>query len=311
MHNAFFLNDYLAATSKLKTEILIESGDTGTEIAQKLFNSGVIKQTKIFIKIAINQKKSNAISPGLHEIDLKISAQAALEQLLDPARKRGVFGFGEGLRKSEILALLEKSKLVSGKVSKLPKPNDLYGTNNLEGFLFTAQYSFAPGTTFDEAITQMIDRFYLAAKSSKIEEGYLNYSPYQLLIIASMVQAEGDVQDFAKISRVIYNRMKIGMPLQINATIDYATNTRGKIRLPYKRLEIGSKYNTYKYRGLPPTPIGNPGEDAMIATVNPEKGDWLYYVTVKPNDTRFTKDFNEFNKWANEFRANEDAGLFG
>lgn len=131
MHNAFFLNDYLAATSKLKTEILIESGDTGTEIAQKLFNSGVIKQTKIFIKIAINQKKSNAISPGLHEIDLKISAQAALEQLLDPARKRGVFGFGEGLRKSEILALLEKSKLVSGKVSKLPKPNDLYGTNNL------------------------------------------------------------------------------------------------------------------------------------------------------------------------------------
>jgi UPF0755 protein len=298
-------------SSNLKTKILIESGDTGTDIAKKLYQSGVIKVTKVFIKIAINQKKSNSISPGVHEIDLKISAQAALDQLLEPTRKLGVFGFVEGLRKAEILNLLEKSKLVTGKLSQSLMPDEAYGTKNLEGFLFPAQYSFTPGTTFDEAITKMVDRFKLAARASNLDKGYLNYSPYQLLIIASMVQAEGDTQDFAKISRVIYNRMKIGMPLQINATIDYATNTRGKIRLPYKRLEIDSKYNTYKYRGLPPTPISNPGEDAMIATVGPENGDWLYYVTVKPNDTRFTKDFNEFNKWANEFRANEDAGLFG
>lgn len=310
-HNAFLLNDYIQTSSNLKTKVLIESGDTGTDIAKKLYQSGVIKVTKVFIKIAINQKKSNSISPGVHEIDLKISAQAALDQLLDPTRKLGVFGFVEGLRKTEILTLLEKSNLVTGKLSQSSTPDESYGTKNLEGFLFPAQYSLTPGTTFDGAITQMIERFKLAARSSKIDKGYLNYSPYQLLIIASMVQAEGDTQDFAKISRVIYNRMKIGMPLQINATIDYVTNTRGKIRLPYKRLEIDSKYNTYKYRGLPPTPISNPGEDAMIATVNPENGDWLYYVTVKPNDTRFTKDFNEFNKWANEFRANEDAGLFG
>lgn len=311
LHNAFLLNDYIQTSSNLKTKVLIESGDTGTDIAKKLYQSGVIKVTKVFIKIAINQKKSNSISPGVHEIDLKISAQAALDQLLDPRRKLGVFGFVEGLRKTEILTLLEKSNLVTGKLSRSSTPDESYGTKNLEGFLFPAQYSLTPGTTFDGAITQMIERFKLAARSSKLDKGYLNYSPYQLLIIASMVQAEGDTQDFAKISRVIYNRMKIGMPLQINATIDYVTNTRGKIRLPYKRLEIDSKYNTYKYRGLPPTPISNPGEDAMIATVNPENGDWLYYVTVKPNDTRFTKDFNEFNKWANEFRANEDAGLFG
>ena len=125
-----------------------------------------------------------------------------------------------------------------------------------------------------------------------------------------MVQSEGDPVDFAKISRVIYNRLKIGMPLQINATIDYALNLRGNIRLPYKRLEIDSKFNTYKYRGLPPTPISNPGEEAMAATVNPASGDWLYYVTVKPRDTRFTKSYDEFLGWANEFRKNEKAGLF-
>ena len=258
-HNAFLLNDYIQTSSNLKTKVLIESGDTGTDIAKKLYQSGVIKVTKVFIKIAINQKKSNSISPGVHEIDLKISAQAALDQLLDPTRKLGVFGFVEGLRKTEILTLLEKSNLVTGKLSRSSTPDESYGTKNLEGFLFPAQYSLTPGTTFDGAITQMIERFKLAARSSKLDKGYLNYSPYQLLIIASMVQAEGDTQDFTKISRVIYNRMKIGMPLQINATIDYVTNTRGKIRLPYKRLEIDSNYNTYKYRGLPPTPISNPG----------------------------------------------------
>ena len=161
-----------------------------------------------------------------------------------------------------------------------------------------------------QLVDQMIDRFYIAAKNTGIDKGFKNYSPYELLIIASMVQSEGDLTDFPKIARVIYNRLEIGMPLQINATIDYATNTRGKIRLPYKRLDTNSKYNTYKYRGLPPGPISNPGEKALEATVNPASGDWLYYVTVKPNDTRFTKSFDQFNIWANEFRKNEDAGLF-
>ena len=106
-----------------------------------------------------------------------------------------------------------------------------------------------------------------------------------------------DEQDFSKIARVIYNRLEVGMPLQINATIDYAMNLRGKIRLPYKLLEIKSPYNTYRYRGLPPGPIGNPGQAALEAAVNPANGQWLYYVTVKPSDTRFTKSYDEFLVW--------------
>ena len=310
IHNAFLLNDYKNTTAVDKVEILIEPGDSGSEIAQKLQKAGVIKAEKVFYKIAINDKRSKSITPGIHEIDLEISASAALDQLLDPKRNRGLFGFIEGLRKSEVLELLAKSKLVSGKYSGTTKISELYGTSNIEGFLFPAQYSIYPGSTFDQAIDQMVDRFYVAAKNSAIDKGFKNYSPYELLIIASMIQSEGDLNDFPKIARVIYNRLEIGMPLQINATIDYATNTRGKIRLPYKRLETNSKYNTYKYRGLPPGPISNPGEKALQATVNPASGDWLYYVTVKPNDTRFTKSFEQFNIWANEFRKNEDAGLF-
>ena len=309
-HNTFLLNDYLETSSGQKVEILIESGDTGTKIAEKLYNSGVIKASKVFYKIAINQKRSNSISPGIHEIDLKISAKAALDQLLDPKRNRGVFGFIEGLRKNEIFDMLKKSNLVSGNLSAGVKPDKIYNTSNLEGFLFPAQYSFTPGTSTDSAVNQMIARFNLAAKTSKIDQGFNGFSPLELVTIASIIQAEGDPQDFTKIARVIYNRLKIRMPLQMNTTIEYAANLRGKIRLPYKELEVNSRYNTYKYQGLPPGPIGNPGQDALNASVNPESGDWLYFITVKPQDTRFTNSYNQFNIWANEFRNNEKAGLF-
>ena len=310
IHNRFLLNDYRSTTSSSKVEIVIKDGETGTQIAQKLEKAGVIKTSKVFYKVAINDKRSNSISPGIHEVNIKISARAALDQLLDPKRNRGLFGFIEGLRKSEILDLLVKSELVSGKLSPAVKPDALYETSNLEGFLFPAQYAFAPETVIDDAVKQMVQRFNLSAKETKVDLGYKGFSPYELVTIASIVQAEGDPQDFKKIAQVIYNRLKIGMPLQMNTTIEYAANLRGKIRLPYKELEVNSKYNTYKYRGLPPGPIGNPGEAALNASVNPESGDWLYFITVKPQDTRFTKSYDQFNIWADEFRKNEKAGLF-
>ena len=206
--------------------------------------------------------------------------------------------------------MLKKSNLVSGNLSASVKPDKIYKTSNLEGFLFPAQYSFAPGTSTDTAVNQMIQRFNLAAKTSKIDQGFNGFSPFELVTIASIIQAEGDPQDFTKIARVIYNRLKIKMPLQMNTTVEYAANLRGKIRLPYKQLEVNSRYNTYKYQGLPIGPIGNPGQEALSASVNPESGDWIYFITVKPQDTRFTSSYSQFNIWANEFRDNEKAGLF-
>ena len=189
-------------------------------------------------------------------------------------------------------------------------PDQKWGTTNIEGFLFPAQYAFGPGTTVDQAITAMLQRFERAAIASKISDCYEDYTAYECLIIASIAQAEGDTQDYTKIARVIYNRLAIGMPLQMNTTVEYAAKLRGQIRMSYKQLEINSKYNTYKYRGLPPSPIGNPGEAAMKASVNPAEGDWLFFITVKPQDTRFTKSIDQFNIWADEFRKNEEAGLF-
>ena len=205
------------------TGIVTKEARFSYSIAEKLKEFGVIKAEKVFIKIAINDKRANGISPGLHELDLGISAQSALEQLLDPKRNRGLFGFVEGLRKNEIFDLLAKSKLVTGKYSGNAKIDPLYKTKDVEGFLFPARYSIVPGTTFDQAVDQMIQRFYISAKQSGIENGYRGFSPFELLIIASMTQSEGDIVDFPKIARVIYNRLEIGMPLQINATIHIQT----------------------------------------------------------------------------------------
>jgi UPF0755 protein len=310
LHNTYLLNDYKSLSSKEKVQILIEAGDTGFMIATKLEDLGIIKMSKVFYKIALNDKRARGIAPGIHEVDRNIASKAAIEQLLDTSRIIGVFGFSEGLRKSEIFELLINSKAVTGEFSNNVNPNSIYKTKSLEGFLFPAQYSFLRKTTFDEAILQMLNRFDIAAKESGIIHGHMNLQPYDLVKIASLIQSEGEPQDFSKISRVIYNRLKIGMPLQINATIDYALNLRGDIRLPYKRLEIDSKFNSYKYKGLPPTPISNPGQQALDASVNPAPGEWLYYVTVKPGDTRFTNSYEEFLSWANEFRKNERDGLF-
>ena len=310
IHNAFLLIDYRAKSNQTKVEVIVNNGDNGLVIAQSLYQAGVVKTIKSFYRVALSQKRSTGISPGIHTIDAKISAKSALDQLLDPKRNRGLIGFAEGLRAYEVLSILEKSDLLTGSYSGNIKPDAKYGTSNIEGFLFPAQYAFAPKTTVDEALKSMLVRFEEAAKNSELDKCYEKYSAYQCLIVASIAQAEGDATDYAKITRVIYNRLKIGMPLQMNTTVEYAAKLRGQIRMSYKQLELNSKYNTYKNRGLPPTPIGNPGEAAMRAAVNPADGDWIFFITVKPKDTRFTNSITQFNIWADEFRKNESAGLF-
>jgi UPF0755 protein len=92
--------------------------------------------------------------------------------------------------------------------------------------------------------------------------------------------------------------------------VQYAANLRGKITLSNKATKLNSPYNTYKYLGLPPTPIANPSLKAIEATLKPISGDWLYFITVAPRDTRFTKDFAEFSDWNTEFNNNVAAGKF-
>jgi UPF0755 protein len=136
------------------------------------------------------------------------------------------------------------------------------------------------------------------------------FSQRELLIIASIIQAEGTDDNFGRVSRVIYNRLKIGMPLQMDSTVHYIQSQRGDIFLSTKSTLLKSPFNTYRNAGLPPAPIGNPGRNAMLAAVTPTPGNWLYFITVAPRDTRFTRSFDEFNEWKLIYKANLRAGKF-
>jgi UPF0755 protein len=100
------------------------------------------------------------------------------------------------------------------------------------------------------------------------------------------------------------------MPLQLDSTIHYLKKTRGQIYLSTSSTKLKSPFNTYQNYGLPPAPIGNPGLAALKAVITPVEGDWLFFITVAPGDTRFTKSNSEFNSWKLLYEKNRKAGAF-
>ena len=289
----------------------VASGETGLEIARELFEKEVIASSEVFFRLAVTDPKAALIAPGVHIIDTQICAQTALEQLLDSKRIAGLIAVAEGAWVSEVKKLFTKAGYPQDEVkaafanADVPKP-----FTQLEGLLFPAQYSFAQGTEADVALKEMIAR----GLAEVVKAGFLlessKYSPQQLLTIASIIQAEGGDGDFTKVSRVIYNRLRIGMPLQMDSTVHFIMESRGNIFLSTKSTMINSPYNTYRKYGLPPGPIGNPGREAMKAALSPAPGDWLYFITVAPQDTRFTNSLEEFNTWKAIYKKNLRAGKF-
>lgn len=302
-------DDFASGQAGPETIIAVEEGTSGAQIATILKDAGVVKTRQAFINVVYSDQRARRIQPGGYRLQTKIPASVALDQLLDPTRRIGVVTFPEGLRASEVIKRLEGADIdVKNALSDLSLP---FGAKKVEGFLHPGQYAFTPGTTGAQAIAKMIERFHKRTAQLAGDAKALGWTPYEGLIVASLLQAEGIPADHAKILRVILNRQAIGMPLQIDATVLYALNESGRIRVTNRDLQVNSPYNTYKYKGLPPTPINNPGDQAIAALASPAQGNWLYYITVKPGDTRFTRSHDQFVQWKVEFRANYRAGLFG
>ena len=291
--------------------ISIPDGATGTQIGEILMSNGVIKSKKFFVDFYITNQSARGIAPGVHKIQTHISTKLAVAQLLDQKRIVSALKIVEGTTFSDVLKELRGNKNIQFtkpeiRSLEIPLKNRL---DSVEGQLYPAIYSFEPGTTTNQALQSLLNKFATSMQEIPLKK-YENYSKYQVLTIASMVQVEGDRSDFEKVARVIYNRLKINMPLQLNSTVQYAANLRGRIALSTEATRIDSPYNTYKHTGLPPTPISNPSVAAIRAAMSPAAGDWLYFITVKPGDTRFTKDFNEFQKWNVIYNNNLANGLF-
>ena len=305
--------DFPCTTSTEKdVAISIGDGATGSDIAQQLFDAQVVKSSAAFFRVAVADARSERIAPGTHRVQINLCAQDALNQLLDSKRIADLINIFEGAWNSEIVELLLSGGFSRTDISSALKSAVLpTGFSKLEGLLFPAQYSFAAGTSADKAISVMLDRAVSEMENSGISSGDGNYSPEELLIIASIIQAEADSKDFSKVSRVIRNRLEQGIPLQMDSTVHYIKKVRGEIFLSTSSTLLKSPYNTYRKYGLPPGPIGNPGKAAMVAAVNPVAGNWIFFITVAPGDTRFTSSLEQFNIWKAEYKKNLRAGAFG
>ncbi|MGW1165785.1 endolytic transglycosylase MltG [Streptomyces sp. NPDC002550] len=216
----------------------------------------------------------------------------------------------EGWRASQVYDAIDKAlRLPAGSTrtsvgeAGLKLPSDAAG--NPEGYLFPATYPLQKGATPESLLRFMVDtadsKFGAAPIAAGAQRNAVNV--YQTVTIASIVQAEAATrEDMGKVARVVFNRLKRGMPLQMDSTINYALN-RSTVRTSQIDARIENPYNSYQRMGLPPTPIDNPGEDAMRAALTPTPGDWLYFVTVKPGDTRFTSDYATHMRNVAEFNS--------
>lgn len=304
--------DCLASPSSTSVRIDISAGETGSEIAQELFKKGVVKSSEAFFRVAVSDPRSASIAPGVHIVDEGICARDALVQLLDSKRIAGMIAFTEGAWNREIKEIFIKSGFSKRDVDLAFESVDVPPPfTTLEGLLFPAQYSFAQGTKAIDALESIVERGLSTLTNLGVVQGNKKFTAQELLVIASIIQAEGDEKDFTKVARVIYNRLAIDMPLQMDSTVHYIKGTRGSVFLSTNSTLIKSPYNTYRNYGLPPGPIGNPGESALKAALSPAQGDWLYFITVAPGDTRFTSTLTEFNQWKVLYKSNLRAGKFG
>lgn len=296
----------------------VKKGETATDMARELKTLGVVKSVQAFIDVAAADPASQGIQAGFYELQKKMAAEDALAILVDSDNllKNNVT-IPEGLRVSEVVKLLAKKTGISRAEFEraLKQPEQLglpgYAKGNAEGYLFPATYDVGPKATATSILKQMVARWQQSAEDSELEAAAsdLGYSPEELMIVASLVEAEARGDDMAKVARVIYNRLEnpgtagtIGK-LEIDSTVAYALGRNPGVALTVEELSFDSPYNTRLYKGLPPGPIDSPGDAAIAAAAHPAEGDWYYWVTVnlRTGKTKFAETPEEFLTYKQEY----------
>lgn len=293
----------------------VESGQSASDIGATLLEQDVVKSVEAFTEAAAENPDSTKIQVGFYEMAEQMSAEAALDVLVDPANMvQSAVTLREGLSVEQTLQVLAKQTDFSVRQFEkaLAKPESLglpsYAEGNPEGYLFPATYQVPPNASPTSVLTMMVDRFNQAAESLDLvaQADALGMSAHDVVTVASLVQAEARFdEDFAKVSRVIYNRLEEPMPLQFDSTVHYAVGRDGGVGTSDDDRATDSPYNTYKYPGLPPTPIMAPGEQALEAALNPSDGPWLYFVTTDPDTgtTKFAESYDDHLRNKREFDA--------
>ncbi len=292
-------------------EVLVEvpQGSSTKRISEILDERGVVGSASLFRGYVVRSKEG-PFQAGSYRLRRSSSLEEALTRL-----KRGPEQTFDRLTIPEGLILRQIAERVgaspgrsaerflevagSGQVRSRYQPE---GSTNLEGLLLPETYNLEDTDDERAIVERMVGAFDNAAERvglDQVAQGGL-VDPYQAVTVASMVEREARTpEDRGMIARVIYNRLRRGMPLQVDATVIYALGKTGEkdLRVLNKDLLVDSPYNTYKVPGLPPAPIAAPGRAALQAAVEPPPGPWLYYVVVEASGKHaFATSLDEHNR---------------
>lgn len=296
-----FLYDY-AINQPLKisedTLFLVNKGDSLNKIAQSLQDKKLVNDKYIFILFS----KINRIYPQIKAGEYLFNGEFSVKQTAEKLSSGKVYlrkvTFPEGLTSTEIAKILHKENFLSKDEFAAPD----------EGSILPETYAYMRGDSPEKIIKQA-----QKAMHNVLEQAWQERDPNlplqskeELLILASIVEKETGIgMERAQVASVFVNRLRLGMLLQTDPTVIYAlTNGKEDLNRPLTRkdLSIDSPYNTYKYAGLPPTPICNPGKDAIYAAAHPSETPYLYFVASGNGGHNFATTLSEHNENVRKWR---------
>lgn len=289
--------------SELAEPILIAKGSSVGSAANALARADVIGSARLFRMFATTTGRARAIKPGRYQFSKHASYNEVLTALVEGRGIRYAVTIPEGYDVRMIAPLLAKTLSVSEDSVRAAVRDTAWRRRlnvpapTLEGYLFPATYSFADGTSAREAVVTMLERFEAAWKpewNDRLQD--MAISRHDAMTMAAIVEKEArKAEERPIIAAVYWNRVKIGMKLQADPTVQFALPEH-VARVLYKDLEVDSKYNTYKYAGLPPGPIASPGEAAIAASLSPANVPYLYFVAHPDGHHEFRKTHAEHLK---------------
>ena len=289
--------DYSGAGTAPTVTVQVKNGDTATSLAPRLVELGVVASSRSFILAAENSTSKVGLEAGFFRLKHHMQSSVAYAALLNPKNLvQNKLTIPEGLRLSQILARLgAHSGIPLGDFQRvLANPAQLglpsYAHGKPEGYLFPATYQVQPNDTALTVLKAMVRRFDQEAAQVHLPgaAASVHLTPTQLIIVASLVQAEGGrVQDYPKIAEVVYNRLANGMKLQFDSTVFYGLGKYGTAATA-AQINTPGPYNTYLNTGLPPGPIDSPGNAAIQATLHPAHGNLLYFLGLKNGVMEFS-----------------------
>ncbi|MDP8900386.1 MAG: endolytic transglycosylase MltG [Actinomycetota bacterium] len=293
----------------------VVKGDTLSTVAAKLEEAGVIKSALVFkVEARVDGKSDASIMTGRYTFSSGADTDAILQKLTAGRAVPSVsVTLPEGLTLPETArAVAEGTEIPAREFESAARRTD-YGyafledeaIETTEGYLFPRRYDFEEGVTAPQVVDRMLGQYLIETEGLDVAgpEKRLNLTEHELVTMASLIEKESaNAGERPVIASVIYNRIRRGMPLQIDATIQYALK-RPKESLSYADLEVDSPYNTYENTGLPPGPICSPSLQSLRAAMDPAETGNLYYV-LKANGEEhfFTGDYDTF------LQAKEAAG---